>query len=80
MGCWSAGGGGDFAGLLNHPSVLPVAPPGGEFARVVVARHHACAIDAGGAVVCWGHPHDGIWGHSRYLYEKVDCIPTDPVD
>ncbi|WP_419847741.1 RCC1 domain-containing protein [Candidatus Poriferisocius sp.] len=72
LGCW-----GDFAALNNAPSTGPIAPPGGEFTQVAVARHHACAIRAGGDAVCWGHDHDGEYGHTRYIgWYEDDWMPT----
>ena len=59
--CW-----GDFA-ALGGASAVPIAPPGGEFTQVAVARYHACAIRVGGGAVCWGHDHDGADARSRYF-------------
>ncbi|WP_419847743.1 hypothetical protein [Candidatus Poriferisocius sp.] len=73
LGCW-----GDFAALNNAPSTEPIAPPGGEFAQLAVARHHACAIGVGGDAVCWGHDHDGADAYYRYIayFDENDLMPV----
>ena len=72
LGCW-----GDFA-ALEGASAVPIAPPGGEFTQVAVARHHACAIRAGGDAVCWGHHHDGADARYRYFthFDERDVMPV----
>jgi hypothetical protein len=70
---------GHFAALEGAPAE-PIVPPAGKFTQVAVARHHACAIRAGGEAECWGHAHDGAGARSLYLGEVDEGAWMPTVD
>lgn len=58
-------------GLVDFATGSPVSPPSGAFVAVAVSFESACALDAAGAVRCWGKEYDD--GASAW----VDPTPTN---
>ncbi len=55
--CWGAGA--TVADCVSDHDCGQAAPPLGAFEQVSCGTHHSCALDAAGAVTCWG---DDSWG------------------
>jgi len=59
----------------NAGNAEPTAAAGGQRARLVqvaVSKMTACALDAQGQVVCWGHPLGEPFGHPNIGFRRVD--------
>jgi len=57
IACW--GNGGDAACSLSIPAVGQLVPPSGAFVRVSSGVYSSCALDAAGALSCWGAGKSG---------------------
>ncbi len=90
--CWGRGqsgrlGHGNVAnvGLLNHPAdggitQLDMDPEMNDVAQVAAGGRHSCAIQPGGAVMCWGASDFGQLGYGSIENVGDNEIPADVED
>ena len=66
-----------FAATELDNGAHPVSAATSGLQQIEVGLGHACAIDAGGQVICWGDDSSGQvsdWGRWRYQSQRFDSV------